>query len=84
MLHQVADIFLSLLPARYRRRYQMDPVAGAICSGIVQVAAAFFVYAALFFRYLQEYGALSGSMMASPAAAGQGLAGLRGISNFEL
>lgn len=50
MLYAVADIFLSLLPARYRGRWQMNPVAGTIRSGILQAIIACLVYAALFFR----------------------------------
>lgn len=71
MCHQLADIFLSLLPARYRSHYQMDPVIGTVRSGILQLLVAFGVYVALFFRYLQSFGEFSGGAMASPGLAGQ-------------
>ena len=73
MKHEAADVFLSLLPARYRSRYQMDPAAGTFHSGILQLLLALAVYGALFFRYLNSYGALSGSVMAGPEAAGRNL-----------
>lgn len=73
MSHLLSDLFFSLLPARYRRHYQVDPVSGTICSGIVQTVLAFAIYTTLFFRFLEEFGAFSGRALASPGLAGENL-----------
>ena len=65
MSHQVADILLSLLPERYRRRFQVNPVAGTFLSGILQLLVALAVYVTLFFRFLNQFGALSGAALAT-------------------
>lgn len=59
----ILDIFLSLLPARYRRRWQSNPLAGAFRSGILEALAALVVYAFLFFRYIGLAQASSGGII---------------------
>ncbi len=65
MSHQFADIFLSLLPERYRSRYQANPVAGTFLSGILQLLVALAVYLILFFRFLNQFGQLAGAALAT-------------------
>ena len=73
MSHHLTDMFFSLLPPRYRRPYQVDPVGGAIRSGIAQALLAFALYVTLFFRFLQQFGAFAGVTMARPELAGENL-----------
>ena len=65
MSHQVVDILLSLLPERYRRRYQVNPVAGTFLSGTLQMLVALAVYVTLFFRFLNQFGPLAGAAVAT-------------------
>lgn len=65
MSHQVVDIFLSLLPERYRSRYQVNPVAGTFLSGTLQMLVALAVYVTLFFRFLNQFGPLAGAAVAT-------------------
>ena len=65
MSQQLADIFLSLLPERYRSRYQANPLAGTFLSGILQMLVALAVYVTLFFRFLNQFGPLSGAAVAT-------------------
>ncbi len=73
MLYELRDAFLSLLPARYRRPYQADPVSGTILSGILQALVAFGLYITLFIGYLKSFGAFSGTVMTAPELAGRNL-----------
>lgn len=67
------DALLAFLPRRYRRRYERNPYSGALLSGILEAVAGFICFGLLFFQYLNNFGSASGSMMASPAAAGKNL-----------
>ncbi len=46
------DMLLSLLPARYRRRFQANALAGTVRSGVLTAAVCLALYIFLFFRYL--------------------------------
>lgn len=69
MLRNLFDMLLSLLPERYRRAYQVNPVGGTTRSGIAEAAVALVVYIVLYFRYLESFGAFSGGAMVGAAGA---------------
>ena len=85
MLRQIGDILLSLLPARYRTRYQMEIISGTFRSGILEIVVGGLTWFGLFWRFLQSNWGATGAAIAKAGTEVVAMAGgLVGYLSFMI